>query len=34
MDVASGNKNQPKPRVTSKCVHDERLRNADKPVNP
>jgi len=34
MDMASGNKNQPKPRATRKSVHDERLHNADKPVNP
>jgi hypothetical protein len=34
MDVASGNKNQPKPRATSKSVHGERLLDADEPVNP
>jgi hypothetical protein len=31
MDVASGNKQQPKPRATYKCAHNERLPNADRP---
>jgi hypothetical protein len=34
MDMAPGNKRQSKARAASKCVHDERLPNAGKPIMP